>query len=274
MSTENQHPAGVPRRVDTMQPDPRAAADHYAALFGWTFDHPVPMPGGLPGEHRTARLDGRPVAGVGQAPPGAPAVWTTWIAVDDVAATVDRAVTAGGDVLLAPAGDAPGTAARGGPDADPGAAPVVAAHRVAVVTDPTGVAFGLLTADGFDGTERADAPGAWTMSSLHTPDPDGARAFYDAVVGWRANPVPGAPMAFWRAHPEGEVLGVLAPIGPGDPTPPHWSVCFRVADVDALAVRAVGLGGTVLMGPVDTPGFRSAVLADPQGGVIAVTCPA
>ncbi len=33
-------------------------------------------------------------------------------------------------------------------------------------------------------------------------------------------------------------------------------------------------GGTVLLAPTDTPGFRSAVIADPQGGVIAVTAPA
>jgi len=47
-----------------------------------------------------------------------------------------------------------------------------------------------------------------------------------------------------------------------------------VSNVDATARRASELGGTVLLAPTDTPGFRSAVIADPQGGVVAVTAPA
>jgi hypothetical protein len=29
-----------------------------------------------------------------------------------------------------------------------------------------------------------------------------------------------------------------------------------------------------VLAPIDTPGYRSAVIADPQGGVIAVSAPA
>jgi predicted enzyme related to lactoylglutathione lyase len=53
--------------------------------------------------------------------------------------------------------------------------------------------------------------------------------------------------------------------------PPHWSVNFGVGDPDAVAQHATSLGGDVLMAPFDTPGFRNAVIADPQGGVIAVS---
>ena len=91
-------------------------------------------------------------------------------------------------------------------------------------------------------------------------------------------------MRFWRldGHVGGQaeqpmprdVVAVLAPIGEGDPTPPHWSVALTVSNVDATARRASELGGTVLLAPSDTPGFRSAVIADPQGGVVAVTAPA
>jgi len=48
---------------------------------------------------------------------------------------------------------------------------------------------------------------------------------------------------------------------------PHWSVTFAVDDADAVAARAVELGGKVLVPPVDTPPVRSAILSDPQGGV-------
>jgi len=46
---------------------------------------------------------------------------------------------------------------------------------------------------------------------------------------------------------------------------PHWNVNLRIDDSDALAARVVELGGSVLIPPMDTPGFRSAVLLDPQG---------
>lgn len=47
----------------------------------------------------------------------------------------------------------------------------------------------------------------------------------------------------------------------------------RHARRDATAEQALALGGHVLMAPVDTPAGRSAVITDPQGGVIAVNAP-
>lgn len=43
---------------------------------------------------------------------------------------------------------------------------------------------------------------------------------------------------------------------------------------DSIAQRAVALGGTILMEPMNTPGFRSAVIGDPQGGFIAISAAA
>ena len=48
-------------------------------------------------------------------------------------------------------------------------------------------------------------------------------------------------------------------------TPAHWSVTFGVDDADAIADRAIGLGGQLLMGPSDAPWVRMAVIADPAG---------
>jgi predicted enzyme related to lactoylglutathione lyase len=59
--------------------------------------------------------------------------------------------------------------------------------------------------------------------------------------------------------------------GVGVAVPPHWSVNFAVRDADAMVEHAADLGGTIVMAPMDTPGFRSAVIADPQGGVIAIS---
>jgi catechol 2,3-dioxygenase-like lactoylglutathione lyase family enzyme len=52
---------------------------------------------------------------------------------------------------------------------------------------------------------------------------------------------------------------------------PPMGVEGEFLDADVITQRATTLGGTVLMAPFYTPGFRNAVLADPQGGVIAIS---
>jgi predicted enzyme related to lactoylglutathione lyase len=71
-----------------------------------------------------------------------------------------------------------------------------------------------------------------------------------------------------------DVVGGMIPIagnGPLEAQDPHWSVDFWVDDADAAAERAARLGGNVIVPPYDTPGFRSAVLADTQGAVFSVS---
>jgi predicted enzyme related to lactoylglutathione lyase len=253
--------SGVPCRIDSFQPDPSAAAQFYAALLGWAFDPPQPQDGST-APVRHARLDGRLVASIGPAPEGLPsAVWSTSISVDDVDAAIDRATAHGATVMAAPT-EHPGEG------------------RLAILIDPTGVAFGLWQAEGVPGADIVDVPGAWAMSSLHTPSLEASAAFYGAVFGWELATTPPSPMGLWRLpgytrpqrHPHlpDDLVGVAVPIAPGEPTPPHWSVGLLVADVDATVSRAQELGGTVLFGPIDTPQARSAAIADPQGGVVSI----
>jgi CubicO group peptidase (beta-lactamase class C family) len=51
----------------------------------------------------------------------------------------------------------------------------------------------------------------------------------------------------------------------------YWSVNFWVEDTDAIAYRTVQLGAKAVVPPYDAPGFREAVLADPQGAVLSVS---
>jgi predicted enzyme related to lactoylglutathione lyase len=39
--------------------------------------------------------------------------------------------------------------------------------------------------------------------------------------------------------------------------PPHWNVNLRVGDADATVEQAAGLGGQILLAPLDAPGFRA-----------------
>ena len=105
------------------------------------------------------------------------------------------------------------------------------------------------------------------------------------MFAWQSEPMgPGAPVTLFRraGYVGGEpgqpiprdVVGVMTATegGPGGPAvPPHWNVDLRVDDADAVAARAAELGVTVLMPPTDTPGFRRAVLLDPQGAAFSVS---
>jgi uncharacterized protein len=252
MTTRETSSVGAPCWVDTFQPDPRAATDFYGPLFGWSFDDPTPMPSGLEGDYFAARLRGRLVAGIGQAPPLSPPAWLTHVRVDDVAQSLARAEQEGGKLLAGPFGDG-------------------SAGSIAVLTDATGVPFCLRQAGEGDGAEVANEPNSWAMSSLHTTDVGRAQAFYDAMFDWELESVPDAAFSLWRRL--GRVVAVVTATD-GVAVPPHWSVNFAVSDADSIAEHAVALGGTVLMAPMNTPGFRNAVIGDPQGGVIAVSAAA
>jgi predicted enzyme related to lactoylglutathione lyase len=265
VSERDDYPVGVPCWVETLQPDPAAALTFYGALFGWEFSEPAPMAGGLPGEYFVASVGGRDVAGIGAlAAVGGPssAVWGTCVRVASADDAVARATEAGAGLLIGPL------------DAGP-------AGRLAVLVDPTGAVFEVWEAGDRKGAQVVNEPGTWLMSSLHTPDPAAAAAFYGELFGWRAQPLaPGVPVTLFclDGHVGGEpgqmiprdAVAVMTPTA-GDGVPPHWNVNLRVADADAVTARAESLGGSVLMAPTDAPGFRNAVLADPQGAAFSIS---
>jgi uncharacterized protein len=261
MSERDGFQPGVPSWVDNLGPDPKRSMDFYGAIFGWDFIGPGPMPG--EGEYFVARLRGRDVAGVGSAPAGNEAQpgWTTYVEVESADSAAEAAGEAGGKVLAEPF------------DAPP-------AGRVAIVADPAGASLGVWEPRERRGAQLVNEPGAWSMSALNTPDPEAAAEFYGAVFGWQAD-------AFQMGDFEGTMLRLPGYLG-GEPQQPvprdvvatilagqapktHWSVDFWIADVDAAAATAADQGGGVVVPPYEFPGFRQAVLADPNGATFSVS---
>ena len=269
MTERERYIPGVPCWVDTNQPDPAAAASFYASLFGWEVEDVLPPE--APQRYFIGRIRGGDVAAIGSISEGAPevAVWNTYVWVQSADETAEQVTAAGGQILMAPYD-------------------VADAGRMAVFADPEQAVFAVWQAGRHRGAQIVNEPGSLNFNSLNTRDPEGAKAFYGAVFGWETMPM-GGGNEMWTMRAYGDhleldrpglrqemadmgvagfedVVASLNPLGPEQPdTAPHWSVTFAVDDADAIAQRAVELGGSVLVAPFDAPWVRTTVLRDPQG---------
>lgn len=109
--------------------------------------------------------------------------------------------------------------------------------------------------------------GHFGWNELLTPDVEGAKRFYTALLGWEfvSMPMPeGEP--YWVAMASGQpVAGLMAVEGAGPGTPPQWFAYIEVDDTDARCASLAAAGGTVLRPPWDIPEVgRIAVVMDPQ----------
>jgi hypothetical protein len=247
MSERDGFQHGVPCWVDTWQD--KIPAAFYSGLFGWEAR--------VGDEYALFLHRGLDVAGAGKPAAGGVA-WTTYVWVDDADTVAERAVAAGGRLVLDPFDSLDG-------------------GRMAIVADPAGALFGVWQLGEHRGARVVNEPGAWAMSALSTPDREGAKAFYGAVFGWTTSEFGPATMfhlpGFVGGEPQQPVArDVVAVMVPGEQA--AWNVDFWVDDVDAAAERAKSLGGAVLSPPFDTPIGRNAVLADPAGAVLSVSRPA
>ena len=257
MTERDGYEHGVPCWVETWQEDADTAATFYASVFGWDVQEGTPP--GTDVRYYMCRLGGSDVAAIGSPPrAGLPSVWTTYVWVDDADAVAASAVRAGGSLPAEPFASLDG-------------------GRMAIVADPFGAVFGVWTPGAHRGAQRVNEPSAYSMSFLRTPDPEGAKAFYGAVLGWTTEAF--GPLLLWRLPgyvggvPEQpvsrEVVAAMARAGDGEAA--HWRVDFWIADADAAAARATELGGSVVAGPEDAGPFREAVLADPAGATFSVS---
>jgi predicted enzyme related to lactoylglutathione lyase len=125
---------------------------------------------------------------------------------------------------------------------------------------------------------RANPQGDFIWYELITPDPVGAKSFYDAVVGWTIEPQPSGEMDYrmiGRAD-GGNAGGVmrLTDEMASHGARPIWLGYINVDDVDASVASIEGAGGKVLLPAFDIPDIgRIAMVADPQGGPFYIMKP-
>ena len=230
--------------------------EFYGGLFGW--EVPESENAEQTGGYRPAMKDGRPVAGMMPLmQEGQPPAWTTYVSVEDAEATAAAVTEAGGTVIAEPMD-------------------VMDLGTMAVFADPTGAVFGIwqpgtLRRRRSSSTSPARSPGT---SSTPATSPR-AKEFYGAVFGWGFEDNEMGETGTYttiklrrgagRRHARHRTRAAC-------PTrsPPTGSVYFAVEDTDAAVAKVKAAGGGVMVGPIDIPAGRFAIVTDPHGASFAV----
>jgi uncharacterized protein len=226
--------------------DVMSAGRFYGEVFGWQLqDSATP----------SFTLRGQRVAGIRRTTAD-DNLWVPYVAVDDVAASADGAVRAGGTIANS--------------SIDPRDA-----GRRSVITDPEGAVVGLCAPDDDQAATLTEGAGTIWWAEVLAQTPSLLQAFYTRVFRWHFTEQPLAPHPLYVVWKRGEkAVGGLLPIGEGWNTSPRWQVLFQVDDLAASVARVVAAGGTVEFGPLDVP--RAGLLTsvrDPRGALHVLVQP-
>ena len=186
---------------------------------------------------------------------GAPPHWLGQLAVDDVAAMLERLVGLGSEAL--------GPIVQGRDGA-----------AFATLRDPFGSVVGVRArASGATGTSVA--PIVWHQ--LHTRDADGAWALYHSLFSWALKQTLDVSVGGYRLfawNEAGKPVGAIGNTARWPGVHPHWLFFLPVVDVEAAATRVRALGGTAMAQVVLPDGMRIVACEDPQGAAFGLAQPA
>jgi uncharacterized protein len=237
---------------DLFSADPAASSAFYCGLFGWKETT-------LTSEEKSYRLllaGGRAVAGIALGPKRtetqSAARWISYISVKDIHGAAAAVKSSGGTIVAGP---------RDVPDRG--------LH--AIVVDPDGAPFGLITSAAGDPEDYLAEVDEWMWTSLFTHEPRKALPFYRKVAGWDE-------FEDYRTERDDDYLlasggyarAAMSPLS-ADAKTAHWVGFVRVADVAATVAQARALGARVLVEPLTIQaGNNVAILIDPLGAVFGV----
>lgn len=234
---------GTPCWVDVLVPDFDRARTFYGTLFGWEVQRgPEELHG-----YASCTKDGHVVAGIMPAlDAGRSSAWTTYLASDDLDATMSKVREAGGTLLT----EAIDVGDKG---------------RMAIAVDPGGAVVGFWQGRSHTGFELANVPGSVTWNENLSRAWDQNKQFYNAVLGLEYDDLPGMGYATFTV--DGAVAGGIGAIGEDWPTEvsAHWATYFKVADADVAVAEVGRLGGKVTQPAWDTEFGRMAAVTDNQG---------
>ncbi|MEP6622064.1 MAG: VOC family protein [bacterium] len=237
--------------------DPKAAQHFYEKTVGWKtskMDGGVDYTFWLAGDTPDTMIGGLIAITPEAAAMGSRPSWLAYIEVPDADGTVADAVALGAKVL------------------EP-ARTMEQAGRFAVLQDPQGAVFAVITSAAPLQSETDPAPRQFSWHELVTDDQPAAILFYERLFGWKkVSDHDMGDMGVYHLFGRDRFTygGIMRrpPEAPGT----YWLHYIRVADsADAAAARAQDAGAQLMVGPMDVPtGDRIAMLTDPQGAMFAV----
>jgi predicted enzyme related to lactoylglutathione lyase len=240
--------ANKPIWVDLSTTDAPAARDFYSKVFGWKIEvQPDPQYGG----YGMGKIGDKQVAGIGpKMSPEAPTAWSVYIGTDDIDGLAKKVQAAGGTVVAPPfdVGDQ---------------------GRMAAFQDPSGAVISAWQPQAMRTPMAVGESNTFGWAELNARGADKAVPFYQKVFGWTPKTTPTGPdqppytefQLGGESIAGGQEMQAMVPAQ----VPSYWLVYFTVADVDKSFKAATQAGGRELVAPMDFPGGRFALLADPQG---------
>ncbi|MEZ5226733.1 MAG: VOC family protein [Acidimicrobiales bacterium] len=234
--------------VDLSTPDVDDACRFYRDLLGWELAlSSTPM-----GDYWVATVDGRDVAGLmaqSAESIGQPATWTVFVWCEQLDATLEQIGSAGGQTLVPPF-EIPGGA------------------RVAVVADPGGAMFALISGGPEPGEYFSSDVGGVAWAELMTRQIDVSVTFYREVFGWSVATSDSGGTPYNVFSLDGvEVAGMIETPRTFRPTYRRRGRCTSSSTHVGLPRSVHELGGQVLLSSTPTPMGPFAVVSDRQGAV-------
>jgi predicted enzyme related to lactoylglutathione lyase len=246
---------------ELMTPDPEGAKAFYQPIVGWT------MNAGSPETNDYGFItapDGAMTGGVlrltdDMAEHGGKPCWVGYVGVDDCDASAAAIQAAGGKVMMPPND-------------------VAMAGRIAMVADPGGAAFYIMTPTPPPGGGESTGfqpeinLGHCGWNELLAADASREVAFYSGQFGW------GLPEAmdmgefgkYQFVTQDGVQVGAIMPVMPQTPAP-SWNHYFWVASIAAAKDAIEAGGGQLINGPMEVPGGNWIVQGiDPQGAMFSL----
>jgi predicted enzyme related to lactoylglutathione lyase len=231
------------------------AKTFFSALFGWEAVD-VPAAGGT---YTLFKLRGLDVAACRAFSPEEcgqkiPPHFMNYVSTSSADASAAKAKELGGTVLFGPFD-------------------VEGIGRMAVVKDPAGLVFALWEARGHIGARLVGEENTLCWTEIVTRDPEGAKAFYGGLFGWKWKVEDTSAADYFEIYREEQPIGGVFPMR-GDEwagVPGHFMPYFAVTDCDAAFARTKELGGSAVVPPRDIPDAgRFALLRDDQGAHFSV----
>ncbi|SFT37823.1 hypothetical protein SAMN04487904_101618 [Actinopolyspora lacussalsi subsp. righensis] len=245
--------AGMPCWIELITPDLERACEFYTALFGWRYEQRRASDGS---EHLIATHDDFPVASLCVAGEDV-AGWRLFLATGDCRTACEQAESNGATVTVPP-GHLSGIGTK------------------AVLTDPSGVEFGLLEPEDswqFD----VGLPATLMWAELLTIKAQTADLFFQELFGYTATQFGTENQLDYSVWYLGEE-SVMARVSMlrdhiNGETEPHWLIYLGVDSnigTDETVRRAIAAHGRVRANPYDSSLGRMAVLRDPTGARFAL----